>query len=99
VEALPEAPGTVAALDVRAIGLAVTGLGGGRRREDDAVDPAVGFSAVAGLGEEVGPGRPLALVHARTEADAERATEALRAAVTLGEPPPAEGAVLEEIDG
>jgi len=97
VEALPDEPGTVAALDVRAIGLAVTGLGGGRRREDDRVDPAVGFSGVAGPGEEVGPGRPLAVVHARTQGDAKAAAAALRAAVTLGEAPVAGRAVLEEI--
>jgi len=97
LEALPERPGTIAALDVRAVGLAVTALGGGRRREDDEVDPAVGFSAVAGPGEEVGPGRPLAVVHARTRADAEQAARALRAAVALGDAPPDSSAVLEEV--
>jgi len=70
------------------VGVAVLELGGGRRREDEAVDHAVGITDVAGLGEEVGPGgRPLAVVHARTEAAAERAAERLRIAFTVGGTP------------
>jgi len=96
---LPDAPvslaaepaelGTVSSVDVRAVGVAVVALGGGRAREDDLVDHSVGLTEVAGPGEEVAPGgRPLAKVHARDEQSAKRAAEALRAAYTLGEPPP-----------
>ena len=61
-------PGTVTAVDVRAVGLAVVALGGGRTREDDPVDHSVGLTEVAAPGEEVAPGgRPLALVHAKDE--------------------------------
>jgi thymidine phosphorylase len=77
-------PGTVTAIDVRRVGLAIVSLGGGRTRTDQAIDPAVGLSAVAGLGDRVGPGeRVLALVHARDEADGARAAEAIRAAFTI----------------
>ena len=56
------------AIAVRDLGVAVLELGGGRRREDDPIDHAVGLVDVAGLGEEVGPGgRPLAVVHARDD--------------------------------
>jgi thymidine phosphorylase len=80
--------GTVAAVDVRAVGIAVVGLGGGRARESDPVDHSVGFTEVAALGERVGPGeRPLAMVHARDEASAEQAAGALRAAFALGDGP------------
>jgi thymidine phosphorylase len=79
--AAPERPGVVASMDCRAVGLVVTGLGGNRRREDDAIDPAVGLSEIAGVGTEVGPDRPLAIVHARGDASAEEAVAALRAAV------------------
>jgi thymidine phosphorylase len=86
VAAEPAGAGTVATVDVRAIGLAVVGLGGGRVRETDEVDHGVGLTDVAAIGEEVAPGaRPLAVVHARSEADAERAAEALREAYALGE--------------
>jgi thymidine phosphorylase len=95
--ALPEAPvrrevtgsGTVTAIDVRALGLVVMELGGGRRRETDAIDHAVGLADVAGLGEDAGR---LATVHARDEPSAARAEDAVRAAFATGdgpvEPPP-----------
>ena len=77
------------AVDVRAVGLAVVALGGGRTREDDPVDHSVGLTEVAAPGEEVAPGgRPLALVHAKDEEAAGRAADALRAAYTLGDSAP-----------
>jgi thymidine phosphorylase len=95
---LPQAPvtvaaeaaeeGTVSAVDVRAVGLAVVALGGGRTREDDPVDHSVGLTHVAAPGEQVAPGaRPLAMVHAKDEESARHATEALRDAYELGEVP------------
>ena len=44
VAAEPFEPGTVARVDVRAVGLAVVALGGGRTRETDPVDHAVGLT-------------------------------------------------------
>jgi len=87
--AAPERSGYVAAVDCRAVGLVVTALGGNRARETDAIDPAVGLAEVAPAGAAVGPDRPLALVHARSEADAESAAAALRRAVTIADEPPA----------
>jgi thymidine phosphorylase len=87
--ATPERPGTVTGMDCRAVGLVVTGLGGNRRREDDAIDPAVGLTEIAPVGAEVGPDRPLAVVHARSEDAADEAVAALRAAVTVGDEAPA----------
>ena len=96
---LPAAPareGVVTSMDVRAIGLALVALGGGRTRADQAVDHAVGFSAVAGIGEAVGPERPLALIHARDAAAADAAAERLRAAIRLGEAAEAAGEPIRE---
>jgi thymidine phosphorylase len=96
VAAEPEEAGTVASMDVRAVGLAVVALGGGRTREDDPVDHSVGLTDVAAPGEEVAPGgRPLALVHAADEDAARRAVDALRAAYELGDAPTAPPAVIE----
>jgi thymidine phosphorylase len=97
VTAEPAEAGTVTAVDVRAVGLAVVALGGGRTREDDSVDHAVGLTEVAAPGEEVAPGgRPLAIVHAKDEESARRAVDALRAAYALGNDAPKEApAVLE----
>jgi thymidine phosphorylase len=95
----PERPGVVTRVDVRAVGLAVVALGGGRRREDDRIDPAVGLTEVAAPGERVGPGeRPLALVHAADDAAAQAAGAALRTAFATGEQaPPSPPPVLERI--
>jgi thymidine phosphorylase len=96
---LPEAPvrqavhlgrtGIVAAIDARALGLAVVGLGGGRRRATDMIDPSVGLAEVRGIGEEVGPDAPFAIVHAASDGDASAAAELLRNAVDVAETAPA----------
>jgi thymidine phosphorylase len=92
--ATPERPGVVSRMDCRAVGLVVTGLGGNRRREDDVIDPAVGLTEIAPTGAEVGPDRPLAMVHAASEAAADEAIAALRAAVTVGDEAPPERPVI-----
>ena len=51
--------GSVLRIDGQALGLAVVALGGGRQREGDRINPSVGLSDLAGLGEEVGPGDPI----------------------------------------
>ena len=89
VAAAPLRAGYVEQIDVRAVGVAVVELGGGRARASDAIDPAVGFTRLAGLGAEVSPQSPLALVHARDEARAFAAVERLRAAYRIGAAPPA----------
>ena len=92
--ATPERPGVVTAMDCRAVGLVVTGLGGNRRHEDDVIDPAVGLTEIAPTGAEVGPDRPLAVVHAASESAADEAIDALRAAVTVHDEPPAARPVI-----
>jgi thymidine phosphorylase len=82
-EVFAPAPGTVTAIDTRAVGVAVILLGGGRRHPDDAIDHAVGFTALAGLGDDVS-GRPLAVVHARDEDSAAAAGAALARAYRTG---------------
>lgn len=90
-----EAAGTVAAIDTRAVGLAVVALGGGRVRPQDPIDHAVGIVALVGLGEEVGPDRPLGVVHARDEAGFVAANLRLREAYRIGEAA-ARGALVAE---
>lgn len=77
--------GVVTAIDTRALGLAVVALGGGRKRSQDEIDPAVGLAGLAGIGAEIAPDAPLAIVHARDEAQAEAAAAALRGAYVIGE--------------
>ncbi|HYC25719.1 MAG TPA: thymidine phosphorylase, partial [Roseiarcus sp.] len=107
---LPKAPhiavarasrrGFVEAIDVRAVGMVVVTMGGGRTRAADSIDPAVGLTGLAGLGAEVGPDAPLAVIHARNEAQAAAAGAALAAAYRIGEAAPAtHPPVVERIAG
>ena len=67
----------------------MVGLGGGRTRPGDDIDHAVGFTRLMPVGAEVHAGDALALVHARTQSDAEAAVAALAAAYAIGETKPA----------
>ena len=80
----PARAGTVGHIDTRAIGMVVVALGGGRTRPHDPVDHAVGLTELAGLGDTVGADRPLAIVHARTQAQVDQATVLLQAAYRVG---------------
>ncbi len=80
--------GFVQAVNTRAVGLTVVALGGGRTRVEDDIDHTVGLTDVAGIGDYVDRERPLAVIHARTDSEAEFAAEGLRAAFRIGEAPP-----------
>ena len=81
----PPRAGRVRAVDARALGLAVVELGGGRRHAAHRVDHAVGLTEVRAIGDEVGPDRPLALVHARDEATLAAAAARLLAAYQIAD--------------
>jgi thymidine phosphorylase len=84
--------GVIAAIDTRAVGLAVVALGGGRIAPEQSVDPAVGFDRLRPRGASIRRGEPLARVHAANAARAEEAAATLQAAFTIeekgGSPPP-----------
>ena len=80
----PARVGVVAKVDTRAVGMVVVALGGGRTRPQDPVDHAVGLTGLAGPGDAVGPDRPLAVIHARSAAQAEQAAGLIRAAYRVG---------------
>jgi thymidine phosphorylase len=88
--------GIVTAIDTRAVGIAVVELGGGRLRAADAIDHAVGFTALAGLGAKLDTKTPLAKVHAKDAAAADRAEKSLRAAYRLGDSAPTTNPVVYE---
>lgn len=74
-EGLPVAPvqvalaspaaGWVEAIDALEVGLACVGLGAGRTRKDDRIDPAAGIVIDAPVGAWVAEGDALATIHAR----------------------------------
>jgi thymidine phosphorylase len=92
----PAENGYLAAVDARAVGNAIIELGGGRRRAEDKLDLAVGFTDVAPIGAAVDRERPLAVVHAASDAAAQRAMLNLRSACTITPAPPPPRPVIYE---
>ena len=91
--------GVFAALDARAIGLAVVALGGGRQHPGDVLDASVGFSHVLPLGHAVRAGEPLMRVHAASVDAADSAVREALAALTVSDSAvPTAPVVLEQID-
>jgi len=93
---LPKAPvvkpvfaadsGSVVSCDTRALGLAVVAMRGGRVRAADEVDPVVGFTDLAMVGDTADKDTPLGFVHARSPEQAEQAAHDLIACYKLGGP-------------
>ncbi|MDE3080470.1 MAG: thymidine phosphorylase [Paracoccaceae bacterium] len=86
-EVMADRAGYVRAIDGEALGLAVVELGGGRHREGDRINPSVGLSDMAGIGEDVSTDLPLAIIHAATAAEADRTAKAVQAAYVLSDAP------------
>ncbi len=90
--------GFITAMDTRALGMAVVGLGGGRRRAADAIDFAVGLTDFVALGASVKAGAPLAMVHARSSSAAEETVRAVQSAITIADSaPPANPTVYQAV--
>lgn len=77
--------GVVRGVDLRALGMAVVRLGGGRRKAGDPVNVSVGLAEIAGPGDAVGRDRPLAVVHAADESGLARARATVEPAFTIGQ--------------
>ena len=94
-ERLPTAPvqrpvpanaaGYVARADALEIALAGKALGAGRDRKDAPIDLAVGIVLQKKIGDPVVEGEPLAIIHARTEADAAKVANRLAASFAIAE--------------
>ncbi|MBL8289874.1 MAG: thymidine phosphorylase [Rubrivivax sp.] len=78
------AAGRIARVDVRALGLAIVALGGGRRHGgSERIDPRVGLTHLAAPGQQIAAGEPLARVHAADAASAAAAAAAVVAAYAV----------------
>ena len=88
--------GFVVGMDTRTLGMAVLQLGGGRTRNAQTIDAAVGLSDVCQVGDAMNRGALLATVHARTEASAHAAIDAVRNAIKIGEQPPGRRNIIRE---
>jgi pyrimidine-nucleoside phosphorylase len=84
--------GWLTAVDAEAVGRAAIGLGAGRRKKGDPIDPAVGLTLRAKVGDRIDAGAEIGEVHARDEEAASRAAEEVLGAMSISdeaaEPPP-----------
>jgi len=80
--------GWVRLIDVRALGLVVVALGGGRRHGGERIDPRVGLTHLAVPGQRLVAGETLARVHAADAGAADIAADAVAGAFVLGETAP-----------
>lgn len=104
---LPEAPvirlvpapasGTLLSVNARAIGEAIVGLGGGRRRLDDVIDLSTGYSETVPVGAVVAKGDPLAFVHAASEDAANQGVADYLAACSVGDGAPDSPALVRAV--
>ncbi|WP_153915205.1 thymidine phosphorylase [Shewanella sp. TC10] len=75
-------------MDTRELGLAVVTLGGGRRKPGDKLDYSVGLTEVCALGDQITPDKPIAMIHAQSEAAFEEASAAVQKAIHIKDSAP-----------
>ncbi len=88
---LADRSGVLAAVEAEEIGLASVGLGAGRLRKGDAIDPAVGIVVHPKIGDRLEAGTPIGEVHARDRDAAAEAARRVLAAMDVADgpvPPP-----------
>lgn len=78
-------PGVVAEVNARAIGQGIVTLGGGRSRQEDQVDPTVGFVITVKPGDRVDANQPIATVYARDDAGLAAGRATLDRAIIVAE--------------
>ena len=82
------AEGYLSAMDTRAVGMAVVQLGGGRKVAADTIDYSVGLSDICRIGDLIDPSKPIAMLHANSEAGWNQAADMLRSALTVSDQKP-----------
>jgi pyrimidine-nucleoside phosphorylase len=88
--------GFISQLDAFTVARASIMLGAGRERKGDAIDLAVGVYLEAKLGDRIGVGQPLAVLHANDESRLVEAERVLRAGIALSPAPVAHAPVILE---
>jgi thymidine phosphorylase len=107
---LPQAPrtaryrarrsGVVARIAPRLIGQGITTLGGGRTRQEDTIDPTVGFVIGVKPGDRVEADQPIATIYARDASGIEQGRATLDAAIAIADrPEPMLSLIIERIGG
>ncbi|MBE5769302.1 MAG: thymidine phosphorylase [Clostridiales bacterium] len=80
--------GYVAAMDTMALGLAAQAMGAGRIQKTDVLDYSVGYVLPVRIGDLLMPETDLAVLYARSEAEADKAEQAIRNALVISDEKP-----------
>ncbi|HTU28254.1 MAG TPA: thymidine phosphorylase [Solirubrobacteraceae bacterium] len=91
--------GFITAIDPVAIGRAAAGLGAGRERIEDQIDPAVGIELLVEVGDEVKPGEPVMRILARSDDALAAASRQVGAALTVGAERPSPPTLVQHVIG
>jgi len=95
-----DSAGVVSTMDTRSLGYVVVHLGGGRRRAEDNINPAVGLADLCTVGQQLDSQTPLAIIHAASESDWQQAADSLKAAIRIDQKSTeAQPVIIERIDG
>jgi pyrimidine-nucleoside phosphorylase len=97
VEVAAPAAGWLAEVDAEAVGRAAAGLGAGRQRKEDRIDPAVAVELAVKLGERVAAGDRIGQIMARDQAAAEAAAHELTATLRFGDRPSQPPPLVHEV--
>jgi thymidine phosphorylase len=94
-----EAPisGYVSQMDVRAVGMMIVRIGGGRIDHNSDVNPAVGLTDVVSLGAYVEKGQPLAILHIDDKAQIDIASKEFIEAIDISAQKPQQTQVVFEL--
>jgi pyrimidine-nucleoside phosphorylase len=84
-----EADGVVESIQCEELGIACCRLGAGRERVDDRIDPAVGLTIHAKVGDRVSRGQLLVTLHYNDDTRIEMARALAAGAYRIGTRPPA----------
>ena len=82
------ATGFVEKVDAYAVGIAMVGLGAGRKLASDLLDQDVGLTGMVHIGDAISEGEPLCILHCRSQADFDTAARAITAAIAIGSTKP-----------
>ncbi len=88
--------GYITEMETREIGLACNGLGAGRAKTTDTVDPGVGLMFHAKIGDAIRRGEPMMTIYHRDGRGLEEARRRLAGAVRIGPEPPAPHSLILE---
>ena len=96
-DVLASADGFLTAIACEQVGTACVILGGGRERQEDAVDPAVGLVLHKKVGDRVTKGELLATIRSNSETRGERAKNLMEASYRIGGAAPAKRPLVHRV--